>query len=278
MTGCATREVDLNASPYSQAAAIKGQGGMYKVGNPYKIKGTTYYPKEDYHYSEVGIASWYGKDFHNKRTANGEKYDMNTLTAAHRTLPLPSIVRVTNLENGRSLVLRVNDRGPYAKNRIIDISKRGAQLLGYQMQGTAKVRVELLEKESRDLKAALTGQKVAKSSAAPIPAVKPQSVATAAENKTLVIYNASTADQITTSHGADGNYFVQAGAFSQRASAAGLQSKLSQFGTPHIAQVDVSGKRFYRVRLGPFNFKEEAEVTLAKIKDYGIENASVVKY
>lgn len=278
MTGCASNEVDLNASPYSQAAAIKGQGGMYKVGKPYRIRGTTYYPKEDYHYSEVGIASWYGKDFHNKRTANGEKYDMNTLTAAHRTLPLPSIVKVTNLENGRSLVLRVNDRGPYAKNRIIDISKRGAQLLGYQMQGTAKVRVELLEKESKDLKAALTGQKVQTASAASISSVKPNSVPSAAENKTLVIYNPNNADKVTTSHRADGNYFVQAGAFSQRASAAGLQSKLSQFGTPHIAQADVSGKTFYRVRLGPYSFKEEAEVTLAKIKDYGIENASVVKY
>ena len=85
---------------------------------------------------------------------------MHTLTAAHRTLPLPSIVKVTNLENGRSLVLRVNDRGPYAKNRIIDISKRGAQLLGFQTKGTAKVRVELMEKESKELKAALTGQKI----------------------------------------------------------------------------------------------------------------------
>lgn len=122
--------------------------------------GKTYYPKEDYNYSEVGVASWYGSDFHNKKTANGEKYDMHTLTAAHRTLPLPSIVKVTNLENGRSLVLRVNDRGPYAKNRIIDISKRGAQLLGFQTKGTAKVRVELMEKESKELKAALTGQKI----------------------------------------------------------------------------------------------------------------------
>ena len=149
LAGCASNEVNLSDSPYSQAAAIKGQGGSYKVGKPYKISGQWYYPKEDYSYSEVGIASWYGKDFHAKKTANGENYDMNTLTAAHRTLPLPSIVRVTNLENGRSLVLRVNDRGPYAKNRIIDISKRGAQLLGFQTQGTAKVRVDLLEDESK---------------------------------------------------------------------------------------------------------------------------------
>lgn len=270
ITGCASNTVDLNSSPYSQAAAIKGQGGMYKVGNPYKIKGTTYYPKEDYHYSEVGIASWYGSDFHNRRTANGEKYDMNTLTAAHRTLPLPSIVRVTNLENGRSLVLRVNDRGPYAKSRIIDISKRGAQLLGYQVQGTAKVRVELLEKESKELKAALLGQKVEN--------IETAAVIPPAENKTLALYNANVADKVTDSHVADNRYFVQAGSFSQQVSAAGLKNKLARFGKANVAQVNVDGKTFYRVRLGPFSFKEEAEVTLAKVKNSGVENASVVRY
>lgn len=273
MTGCASNTVDLNSSPYSQAAAIKGQGGVYKVGNPYQIKGTTYYPKEDYQYSEVGVASWYGSDFHNKRTANGEKYDMNTLTAAHRTLPLPSIVRVTNLENGRSLVLRVNDRGPYAKNRIIDISKRGAQLLGYQVQGTAKVRVEILEKESKELKAALLGQ--------PVENIKTASTApvTSTAEKTLVIYNAAgQADKVTSSHAADNCYFVQAGSFSQQSSASGLKNKLTQFGDVKIAQADVGGKTFYRVRIGPFSFKEEAEVTLAKVKNYGIQNASVVRY
>lgn len=273
MTGCASREVDLSSSPYSQAAAIKGQGGVYKVGKPYKIFGTTYYPEENYSYSEVGIASWYGSDFHNRRTANGEKYDMNTLTAAHRTLPLPSIVKVTNLENGRSLVLRVNDRGPYAKNRIIDISKRGAQLLGYQAQGTAKVRVELLEKESRELKAALLGEKVEDVKCA---ANKPTPVAT--EGKTLVIYNDSVADSVTDSRAADNRYFVQAGSFTQRKSAANLKERLAQFGNAGVATASVAGKTFYRVRLGPFSFKEEAEVTLAKVKNYGIQNASVVRY
>jgi rare lipoprotein A len=275
VTGCANNTFDLNASPYSQAAAIKGQGGLYKVGKPYKIRGTTYYPREDYNYSEVGIASWYGKDFHNKKTANGEKYDMNTLTAAHRTLPLPSIVRVTNLENGRSLVLRVNDRGPYAKNRIIDISKRGAQLLGYQMQGTAKVKVEIMAKESKDLKAALLGQKVEDVKVAAQPVIQ---VPSAGQNKTLTLYNANKADRITTSHGADNRYFVQAGSFSQRSSAVGLKNKLSKYGNANVAQAYVNGKSFYRVRIGPFSFKEEAEVTLAKVKNSGISNASIARY
>lgn len=145
-------------SPQAQAEIIKSYGGIYKVGNPYQIAGRWYYPKEDYNYSESGVASWYGEDFNGKLTANGERYNMNTLTAAHRTLPLPSIVRVTNLQNGRSIVVRVNDRGPYVKDRIIDLSKHGAQLLGYMGQGTTKVKVEILAAESKALKEAmLTG-------------------------------------------------------------------------------------------------------------------------
>ena len=125
----------------------------YKVGDPYQIKGVWYYPQENYGYDEVGVASWYGPGFHGRLTANGEVFDANELTAAHRTLPLPSLVRVTNLDNGRQIVLRVNDRGPYAKDRIIDISKRGAQLLGFQQQGTARVRVQIMAEESRSIAA-----------------------------------------------------------------------------------------------------------------------------
>ena len=123
--------------------------GTYKVGSPYTVGGRRYYPAEDYDYDQTGIASWYGPNFHGKKTANGEIFDQNELTAAHKTLPLPSIVRVTNLENGRSLIVRVNDRGPYARGRIIDMSKRSAELLGFRRQGVAKVRVQVLESESR---------------------------------------------------------------------------------------------------------------------------------
>ncbi len=128
--------------------------GAYKVGKPYKINGVWYYPSEDYSYDETGIGSWYGPGFHSKATANGETYDENDMTAAHKTLPMPCLVRVTNLGNGRSVVVRVNDRGPYVNNRIIDMSRRGAQLLGYEKTGTAKVRVQILADESRQIAAA----------------------------------------------------------------------------------------------------------------------------
>jgi rare lipoprotein A len=117
-------------------------GGVYRVGSPYVVAGKVYVPQDNPHYRADGVASWYGADFHGRATANGEIFDANAITAAHPTLPLPSYVRVTNLSNGRSLIVRVNDRGPYAGNRIIDVSRRTAFLLGFTMSGTAWVRVE----------------------------------------------------------------------------------------------------------------------------------------
>ena len=117
-------------------------GGQYLVGHPYTIAGRTYYPSENTHYAAVGMASWYGDAFHGRRTANGEVYDMRSLSAAHPTMPLPSYARVTNLGNGYSMIVRVNDRGPYAPGRIIDVSSRVADMLDIKSTGTAKVKVE----------------------------------------------------------------------------------------------------------------------------------------
>jgi rare lipoprotein A len=117
-------------------------GGNYRVGKPYVIAGRTYVPEENIHYRNEGTASWYGDDFHGRLTANGEVFDMNSISAAHPTLPMPSYVRVTNLTNHRSIVVRVNDRGPYAGNRVIDVSVKAAQLLGFHQNGLARVRVE----------------------------------------------------------------------------------------------------------------------------------------
>lgn len=119
-------------------------GGVYKVGKPYKVAGKWYYPREDTKYDEVGVASWYGDDFHGRQTANGEIYDMHALSAAHPTLPLPTYARVTNLSNGRSVVVRVNDRGPYAHDRLIDLSAQTAKVLDMRHHGLAKVRVQYI--------------------------------------------------------------------------------------------------------------------------------------
>jgi rare lipoprotein A len=126
----------------SDGADVPKGGGMYHVGPPYTVGGRTYYPEDNPHYQATGLASWYGDDFHGRLTANREIFDRNGITAAHTTLPLPSYARVTNLSNGRSLIVRINDRGPYHGNRIIDVSSRAAQLLGFQSSGTAWVKVE----------------------------------------------------------------------------------------------------------------------------------------
>jgi rare lipoprotein A len=119
-------------------------GGVYRIGDPYQVAGLWYRPREDAGYDQVGQASWYGELFHGRRTANGEIYDMDRLSAAHPTLPLPVYARVTNLANGRTIVVRVNDRGPYARDRIIDLSRRSAELLDFRGNGTAQVRVKYL--------------------------------------------------------------------------------------------------------------------------------------
>src|SRR5438874_13207329 len=117
-------------------------GGTYRVGKPYTVAGRVYVPEEDTDYRAEGMASWYGDDFHGRLTANGEVFDMASLTAAHPTLPIPSYARVTNIRNGKSLIVRVNDRGPYHDNRLIDVSNKAAELLEFTANGVARVRVE----------------------------------------------------------------------------------------------------------------------------------------
>jgi len=147
-----------SSSKGGASGASVAQRGTYKVGNPYKIDGTTYTPREEFSYSETGVASWYGPGFHSKSTANGERYDQSDRTAAHRTLQMPAVVRVTNLENGLSTVVRINDRGPFARNRIIDLSRTAAQELDIVRAGTARVRLEQLTQESLTVKeVALSG-------------------------------------------------------------------------------------------------------------------------
>ena len=120
-------------------------GGTYRVGRPYTVGGRVYVPEEDVNYREEGLASWYGDDFHGRLTANGEVFDMGSLTAAHPTLPLGSYVRVTNLGNGRAVVVKVNDRGPVVAGRIIDLSYGAAQVLQFQQRGLQKVRLDLVK-------------------------------------------------------------------------------------------------------------------------------------
>lgn len=297
------------AKPPSQATTGRG---VYKVGKPYQVKGIWYYPAVDYSYSETGIASWYGEDFHGKATANGEPYDMNALTAAHRTLPMPSMVQVTNLENGRQIKLRVNDRGPFANNRIIDLSRRGAQLLGFERQGTARVRVEILDDESRQLamlygakqpEAQVTGAAGMGDAASPevtaAPAgtlametlppppgaassAPPQPIATSASVEPVVGGTVPEDSgprpdgQVRTLPVRKTAMFIQAGAFTNVGNADHLRSKLQSLGRAQVVPATVGDRKFYRVRVGPIANLEEADALLARIVAAGHPEARLI--
>src|SRR5215467_13583825 len=135
-------EGNYNKRVVEDGEPVPKGGGTYRVGRPYTVNGRIYVPNEDPNYRVEGIASWYGPDFHGRLTANGEVYDMHSISAAHPTMPLPSYARVTNLENGRSIIVRVNDRGPYTRNRIVDLSIGTAKALNFYGNGIARVRVE----------------------------------------------------------------------------------------------------------------------------------------
>jgi len=203
-------------------------GRHIKVGNPYRIGSRWYYPlRSAEEYSETGIASWYGDEFHGKATANGERYDMHALSAAHTTLPMPTMVRVTNLENGRSVVVRVNDRGPFVKNRLIDLSYAAAESLGFDRTGTARVRVEALTTFP-------TESTVTPRSAVSVPVSMKEAY----------------------------SLYIQLGAFSTEGNALKLKSALEKrYLNTNVYTMNNGINSIYKVRVGPF----ADEVTLEKI-------------
>lgn len=151
LSSCSTKDA-LYRKLSKEDPSHREYKGHFKVGSPYTVNNVTYKPKATKHHSEIGMASWYGAryGFHGKKTANGDKYNKEMLTAAHRTLPLPSLVKITNLSNKKSLIVMANDRGPFRKDRVIDVSERAATLLGFKNQGVAKVKVEYLHKETQE--------------------------------------------------------------------------------------------------------------------------------
>lgn len=149
--------ITILALPLTANAAYKGH---FKIGTPYQISNKWYYPKVNIDYDEIGVASWYGPKFNRKKTANGEIFKKHHLTAAHPTLPLPSIVAVENLENGKRILVRINDRGPFAKDRIIDLSEKAAKKLNFKEQGTTLVRVTFLLNETNKLHQKLFGKEM----------------------------------------------------------------------------------------------------------------------
>ena len=277
------------------------RGGHYKVGLPYTIKGITYRPKVDYDYDEIGIASWYGPGFDGKLTANGEIYDQDLLTAAHKTLPMPSLVRVTNLVNGRSVVVRVNDRGPFAPGRIIDMSERGAKLLGFHNDGIVRVRVQILGEESRILAAAAQGKTTPRYTgiipakgapginAPPVPGRKPvrATVATTmplaepvqAQLTVAGVTVAPPTIEIPQFGGDDrsgsSSLYIQLAAFNDPGNAERARQTISHLGASGIYRAEFAHGTYYRLRLGPIANQAEADRLLARAVQSGYAQARI---
>jgi rare lipoprotein A len=300
LAGCTESKVLVD-----QAKVITNPGPAkptpYKIGKPYQVGGIWYYPKADYEYNETGIASWYGPGFDGKRTANGEIFDTNGLTAAHKTLPMPSMVRVTNLENGRSISVRVNDRGPCSPGRGIDLSRRGAQLLGFIEKGTARVRVEIMAEDSQILAAAASKQ--GGDNLPPPPKAAPAGDVTAsglepiAGSKVSPGTNQAQAGATPTASAQqsggqmvlpqpDGkvtqlavkptSIYIQAGAFLRQANANQLTGQLKKFGPVRVSPVNVGAQRYYRVRVGPIASIQQADETLKRMISGGHPESRIV--
>lgn len=287
--------------PVTTTVQVPPTAGVYKVGQPYQVGDTWYYPREQPDYDETGIASWYGPTFYGKHTADGEVFTTDSLTAAHRTLPMPVNVRVTDLENGRSMVLRVNDRGPFAKGRLIDVSERAAKLLGFYDKGTARVRVTYLGRadlpdgqpqpdstppqianalpakpagvvETASLDP-VTGVSVAQPATAPAPTVAvDRSVQTASIDPGDEVTGRVTMVQVLeTTH-----LYIQAGAFQSMRNAERMRARLSSAGALNISAIDKNGQHLYRVRMGPFDDLKAADAALARVSAAGGTDAQIV--
>lgn len=313
----ACSEIEFGSHVYKSLEGPENtaNAGNFKVGKPYTVMGRTYYPKETYNYSETGIASWYGPGFHGKRTASGETYSQNELTAAHRTLQMPSLVRVTNLANGRSVVVRVNDRGPFSKGRIMDVSEKAARLLDMTGAGTARVRLDLLADESRALAAlarsgtTTKGMEIAYNEKGYLPisarggnngGANSPTLSDAAYNTAIPpIGNAGEAmmaqeaqNQAVSGHVNNGHFYpnpvvtqepvvatklyVQVGAFGQSANAERLAQNLEHIGASHVDPVPYNGRTLYKVRLGPLDTVQEADSVLSKVLASGQSDAIIV--
>jgi len=272
LSGCSRIELASHFGKKLVGSDVKSVG-YYKVGSPYTIKGKRYYPAVDYNYNKVGIASWYGPNFHGKMTANGEIYNQNDLTAAHKTLPLPSIVRVTNLENGKSMIARVNDRGPYAHGRIIDMSKRSAELLGFRANGVAKVRVQVLEAESKHVAEMAKNKQDTRGVEVPMnnSSYRSKVVSTTEIQKV----SPKVVEQTRLSYAAPSNSFVQMASFQTRGAAMKLASQLDGYGRAQIYETMVNGTQYYRVRF-PVANQSAANTLLNRVASDGYTNAIVV--
>lgn len=263
------RGAERLAQPLSSSetrSLIARSSDHQKVGNPYVVAGERYVPRRDDDYDEIGIGSWYGPNFHGRPTANGEVFDQHQMTAAHTTLPIPSIAEVTNLENGRSVIVRINDRGPFVDDRIIDLSRAAAEELDYRSRGLARVRVRYLGPAHAGAQPparthSSTGEP-APAVPAPAPAPVPVHVATAAPQQFQPV--------------GPGRFTVQLGAFGLRANAENLRARVADLGDAWVEETHSSGRPLFRVYLGRWASEQAAADAARQLASHGIYDSRIV--
>ncbi len=275
----APREIDAQRVP----DAVPRPERLSKYGNPesYEVMGQRYYPmRTAYGFVERGIASWYGPDFHGKRTSSGERYDMYQMTAAHKTLPIPCYVEVVNLQNGRRAVLKVNDRGPFKDNRVIDLSYVAARKLGIWQKGTGLVEVRLID-AAHPIIANVASARPASAAApvAPVAAAErpeaaraPEPVIAAAPSAHPDVAGANAGDPQSTPP-----FFLQVGAFVELDNAERLRARLlANLRDVHVSPADSNGQAVYRVRVGPFTDVVTSDQVVQQLQQLGVDQHRVV--
>jgi rare lipoprotein A len=266
-------------------AQRKAWDGAVKIGRPYEVDGVRYVPADDRKYAANGVASWYGDKFHGRPTSSGELYDMGDLTAAHRTLPMPCFIKVTNIDNGKSVVLRVNDRGPYHSNRLIDVSRRAAQELGFINKGMARVKVERVfpseTVEQRRILAALptpgTNNDVSKKSdrvpPEKMPALPVDEIFTSPlpppSSEVLALAQGTDAPLLAA-------FYVQVAAVGDETRAQVLAQDISRFGVAFVEALPGSAGQLFRVRLGPYISRDVATNMIEQLREAGYIDAIVL--
>ncbi len=281
LSGCSSsKKLDPFAgtgSPkYTKAGPLPKGGGRRHVGRPYTVAGRKFYPTANPQPVQVGVASWYGPKFHRRKTSNGEWFDMNYLSAAHPTMPLPSYARVTNLENGRVVVVRVNDRGPFVGTRIMDLSRAAAQRLGYLRKGKARVRVEYLGPaplgDDRRLLARLNSLK-----GAPKETLVAAASGRGETGRPMVARAQGHAPRQVRPAGYSGpGYYVQVAAFADPANAEATRRRLGAIGPVRVQPVESAAGRLWRVRMGPLATRADAEALLGRVWESGHDDARII--
>jgi rare lipoprotein A len=259
-------------------------GGKFHVGKPYQVAGRWYYPKAQPGYDKQGTASWYGEAFHRRKTSNGEYFDMNMLTAAHPTLPLPSYAKVTNLENGKSVVVRINDRGPFVGTRIIDLSKRAADDLEFRNSGKADVRVQWLGNaplNDNGTHLAMMNRKLAKGSGLKY-LVASTEIDPGEERKSQIRQDSAARQQLVSESSNENlsdveGYLVKVGTFGDVGNARAVYDQVASYGLAQMIEVNAESGALYRVQLGPFRSKLSAQEALYSLQNEGFPDAIVTK-